>query len=241
MFLSTTHTATFQHPAVMGTTELCGPTTSGPLLNAGWAANHQEHEPSNKQGTRNSGVHGIWTRGEAFGLPERVLGIKPYHRFISRKGDDMTTQHHQVITKIPVSAAIALGSCLGGAAPASANPIPTDPNPFGALSCSCRETAPPGSPAPGEEVERGIRNGLSAWLPGLPPATQPVGRMTLDHGGHYATDTDVAGWPDVPATANEAEQQVTSRQRLALGPRRRTRAREIRRQRGNPFWLCRRR
>ncbi len=83
----------------------------------------------------------------------------------------MTTQHYQVITKILVSAAIALGSYVGGAAPASAdpNPIGTDPNPFGALSCSCRETAPAGSPALREEIDRGIRAGLSALLPG-PPA-----------------------------------------------------------------------
>jgi hypothetical protein len=84
----------------------------------------------------------------------------------------MTGRHHQVITKILVSAAIALGSCVGGAAPASAGPNPsgTDPNPFGALSCSCREvTAPAGSPAP-QEIERGIRAGLVA---GLPPLTRP--------------------------------------------------------------------
>jgi hypothetical protein len=88
----------------------------------------------------------------------------------------MTTQHHKVITKILVSAAIALGSCVGGAAPASAedpDPIGTDPNPFGGLRCSCQETAPPGSPALREEVERGLRKGQSAWLPGLPPPTLP--------------------------------------------------------------------
>jgi hypothetical protein len=91
----------------------------------------------------------------------------------------MTTQHHQVITKILVSAAIALGSCVGAAPPASAdpNPIgtdPADPNPFGGLSCnSCQETAPPGSPALREEIERGLREGHSARLPGLPPPTQP--------------------------------------------------------------------
>jgi hypothetical protein len=84
----------------------------------------------------------------------------------------MTTGHYQVITKILVSAAIALGACVGGAAPASAGPNPsgTDPNPFGALSCSCREeTGPAGSPAR-QEIERGIRAGLVA---GLPPPTQP--------------------------------------------------------------------
>jgi hypothetical protein len=72
-----------------------------------------------------------------------------------------------MITKILISAAIALGSLVGGAAPASAdpNPLGTDPNPFSALSCSCQETAPAGSV--GEEIERGIRNGLSAPLTGL--------------------------------------------------------------------------
>ena len=83
----------------------------------------------------------------------------------------MTTQHRRVITKILVSAAIALGSSVGAAAAASADPNAiggTDPNPFGGLSCSCQETAPPGSPAQGEEeIERGMRAGLSAWLPGL--------------------------------------------------------------------------
>jgi hypothetical protein len=75
----------------------------------------------------------------------------------------MTTRHHQVVTKILLSAAIAFGSSVGGAAPASAdpNPIGTDPNPFGALSCDCQETAPPASSALAE-IERGIRAGLSA-------------------------------------------------------------------------------
>jgi hypothetical protein len=84
----------------------------------------------------------------------------------------MSTQHHQVITKILISAAIALGLWVAGATPASAdpnpNPIGTDPNPFGGLSCSCREPAPPGSPELREEIERGIREGLSADVPGLP-------------------------------------------------------------------------
>jgi hypothetical protein len=81
-----------------------------------------------------------------------------------RKEDDMTTRHYQMITKLMVGAAIALGSCVVLAAPASAdtNPIGTDPNPFGALSCSCRETATTGSAALREEMERGMRAGLSA-------------------------------------------------------------------------------
>jgi hypothetical protein len=83
----------------------------------------------------------------------------------------MTTGHQRVITKIPVSAAVAVGSHVGGAAPASAdtNSIGTDPNPFAALSCSCRETAPAGSPAFWDEIERGLQAGLSASLP-EPPA-----------------------------------------------------------------------
>jgi hypothetical protein len=84
----------------------------------------------------------------------------------------MRTQHYQVITKVLVSAAIAVVSYVGGAAPASANPntIDTNPNPFGTLSCSCRETAPAGSPALREETDRGIRAGLSGVLPEPPPA-----------------------------------------------------------------------
>jgi hypothetical protein len=87
----------------------------------------------------------------------------------------MTTQHHQVITKILVGAAVLIGSYVGGAAPASADPnsIGTASNPFSGLSCSCRETAPAGSPALREEIRRGFREGRSAWLPGLPPSTQP--------------------------------------------------------------------
>jgi hypothetical protein len=87
----------------------------------------------------------------------------------------MTTQHHQVITKILVGGAVALGFYVGGAAPASADPnsMGSAPNPFGGLTCSCRQTAPPGSPAAREEIERGLREGRSAWLPGLPPSTQP--------------------------------------------------------------------
>ena len=86
----------------------------------------------------------------------------------------MTTQHHQMITKIIVSAAIVLGSLVVRAAPASAdaNSAGTNPNPFSTLSCNCRETAPTGSPALLEEIARGIRKGLSAGLPGLQPPTQ---------------------------------------------------------------------
>ena len=73
-----------------------------------------------------------------------------------------------------ISAAIVLGSGVGLAAPASAGTgTSTDTNPFGGLSCNCRETAPPGSPALKAEIDRGLGQGHSAWLPGLPAPTQP--------------------------------------------------------------------
>jgi hypothetical protein len=77
----------------------------------------------------------------------------------------MTTQHHQVITKILVSGAIALGALVVGAAPASADPNSpgNPPNPFGGLTCSCQKTASPASrQALTQQIERGIRDGLSA-------------------------------------------------------------------------------
>ena len=75
---------------------------------------------------------------------------------------------HNVITKLLVSAAIALGCGVAVAAPASADPnaFGTEPNPFSGLSCSCRETAPVGSPLLREEIERGLREGYTARLPG---------------------------------------------------------------------------
>lgn len=87
----------------------------------------------------------------------------------------MFIDNHRVITKLLVSGAIALGSCVVAAAPAGADPnqIGPDPNPFSALSCSCQGTAPAGGPDVQEEIGRGLREGLSAWLPGLPAPTQP--------------------------------------------------------------------
>ena len=78
--------------------------------------------------------------------------------------DDMTTHHHRAITKILVGAGIVLGVCVGGTATAraDANPAGTDSNPFGALSCSCQQTAPPGGPAMTGQIEQGIRAGLAA-------------------------------------------------------------------------------
>jgi hypothetical protein len=84
-------------------------------------------------------------------------------------------QSRKVIAKILVTAAIAVGFGVVGAAPASADPNPagTDPNPFGTLGCSCRDSAPAGSPQARDDIDRGIREGLTASLPGLPPPAQP--------------------------------------------------------------------
>jgi hypothetical protein len=79
----------------------------------------------------------------------------------------MTTQYHQVMTKILIVVAVALGSSAGAAAApvgADPNPIGSAPNSFGGLSCSCPETAPPGGPALREGIDRGIREGRTAWL-----------------------------------------------------------------------------
>jgi hypothetical protein len=120
-----------------------------------------------------------------FGLPERRSRYET--STVSSQGrDDMTTQHYQVITKILVGAAIALGSCVGAAAPASADPNPTvtDPNPFGTLSCSCRETASPGSPALRDEIDRGIRAGLSTRTTGNRLALWGRGAQSAAAGPH---------------------------------------------------------
>jgi hypothetical protein len=60
------------------------------------------------------------------------------------------------ITKVLVSIAIAVGSAVAVAAPASAGPNAFGPNPFGGLGCSCRVA----SPDQGQEIDRGIRDGL---------------------------------------------------------------------------------
>lgn len=84
-------------------------------------------------------------------------------------------RHRHVIANILVGAAIALGAGVAGAAPANADPnaIGTNPNPFSALSCSCRETAPADSPALSEQIKRGLREGFSASVPGLPAPARP--------------------------------------------------------------------
>jgi len=82
---------------------------------------------------------------------------------------------HQVITKILVSAAIALSSAVMAATTASADPttVDTDANPFGALRCSCPGTAPADGPGLKAAIDRGLQEGHSAWLPGLPAPARP--------------------------------------------------------------------
>jgi hypothetical protein len=67
-----------------------------------------------------------------------------------------------VITKILVSAAIALGATVGVAAPASA-----DPSPFSNLGCSCQAPGQQGTgPAVTEQMNQGIQAALTD-LPGI--------------------------------------------------------------------------
>ncbi|ORA80929.1 hypothetical protein BST29_15670 [Mycobacterium malmoense] len=85
---------------------------------------------------------------------------------------------NHVIGKMLAGATMAVGFCAGGAAPAGADPTPdgTDPNPFGTLDCSCQEAAPADSPPLRDEIDRGLREGHSAPLPGLPaPAPGSTG------------------------------------------------------------------
>lgn len=82
--------------------------------------------------------------------------------YIQTGEDDMKTQHGYLVAKILVTAAIAVGSCVGVAAPASASPSDTgaDPSPFGGLICSCANTGQPDSRSLAKEVDRGLRQGF---------------------------------------------------------------------------------
>ncbi|WP_256714845.1 hypothetical protein [Mycobacterium colombiense] len=53
--------------------------------------------------------------------------------------------------------ALALG--VSSVATASAS---TDPNPFSHLSCACKDSDPPGSPALPDKINQGIQQGVSA-------------------------------------------------------------------------------
>jgi hypothetical protein len=80
--------------------------------------------------------------------------------------------------EILVSAAIAVVFWVGSAVPASADPDPgrTDPNPFRRLGCSCQEKYPARSPEQREEIDRGIRDGLSAGSPRGNQRASPIDR-----------------------------------------------------------------
>jgi len=72
--------------------------------------------------------------------------------------------HHRFIAKVLVCTAIGFGALIGTSAPASAdtNTAGNNPHAFSALSCDCQATAPAGGSASSGEINRGIRNGLSA-------------------------------------------------------------------------------
>jgi hypothetical protein len=74
------------------------------------------------------------------------------------------TNHHRFIAKVLVSTAIGFGALIGAAAPANADATPagTNPHAFSTLSCDCQKAGPAGGPASSGEINRGIRNGLSA-------------------------------------------------------------------------------
>ncbi|MBW0014236.1 hypothetical protein [Mycobacterium sp.] len=76
----------------------------------------------------------------------------------------------RILAEILVGAAIAAGAVINTAAPAAADPdaVSTEPNPYGTLGCNCPETAPAHSPQLSEEIRRGIREGLTVSVPGLP-------------------------------------------------------------------------
>ncbi len=88
----------------------------------------------------------------------------------------MTIRYHKVITKILVSGAIAVGLGIGGAASASGDPNPsnTSPNPYGGLGCSCQGAAPADGPDVKAQIDRGLQEGHTAWLPGLPAPAHPT-------------------------------------------------------------------
>jgi hypothetical protein len=61
-----------------------------------------------------------------------------------------------VVSKILVSAALAVGVSVAIAAPAGA-----DPSVFNDLSCRCPQTVSNGGPSVIDQIERGIQSGLT--------------------------------------------------------------------------------
>lgn len=94
----------------------------------------------------------------------------------AQPGSGSAVKHkcRQLMVKSLVSAAIALGAGVAGAAAASADDTPnvTDPA-FGALSCDCETAAPPDSPVRRRAVHRGMQEGLSNSLAGQPKPAGP--------------------------------------------------------------------
>lgn len=64
-----------------------------------------------------------------------------------------------MIAKIALGVVLAMGSSVG-------TPVSADPNPFGTLSCSCRDAPSVGGKVQKHEIDRGISDGLSGSLPG---------------------------------------------------------------------------
>ena len=69
-----------------------------------------------------------------------------------------------MVSKILVSAALAVGAAVAVAAPAGA-----DPSVFSTLSCSCAETVSDGKAPAADQVKQGLRAGLSDLPAGQPP------------------------------------------------------------------------
>src|SRR5271155_769576 len=72
--LSTNHFQKIVDPGSTGTMTVCGPTKSRPLLNTGWAAKHQKHEPASERGTRNGCVSP--TAASCYRLARVVGGVQ---------------------------------------------------------------------------------------------------------------------------------------------------------------------
>ena len=105
------------------------------------------------------------------GLP--ALGSRDLDAAMLAPTTRVAKHRHHVITKILVSAAIALSSAVMAAPTGSANPVDTGANPFGTLRCSCPGTPQADGPALKAAIDRGLQDGHSAWLPGLPAPAQP--------------------------------------------------------------------
>ncbi len=77
----------------------------------------------------------------------------------------------------PLVAAASLAYAVavtGTAAAEEEEPNTVAPQPFSTLRCSCQQTALPDGPAATEAIRRGLQQGGSAWLPGLPaPESRP--------------------------------------------------------------------